>query len=706
MTDLGQFDIDFQNLTGQTPFPWQRALYIRFLQGAFPETCELPTGLGKTSMIAIWLIALAYKPDAIPRRLVYVVNRRTVVDQTTTEVLRIRDRIAGTDWEKRLKALTSLETGQGESPLAVSTLRGALADNREWMADPARPAVIIGTVDMIGSRLLFNGYGVGFRSRPLHAGLLGQDTLLIHDEAHLEPAFQACLEAITQDQHRCNDLRKLRVIALSATTRGREGSSSPHPPFQLTPDETAPASLLPAKATEPIHVVWQRLTARKILHLHEIPDEKKLAERVVERALLFKETQRAILIFVRRVEDVGKIVTQLNNAKQHVRPLTGTQRGYERDQLAESEIFKRFLPDPSGSTISGTVYLACTSAGEVGINITADHMICDATTFDSMAQRFGRVNRFGGNPDSEIHVLHPTVIPPSEHLAAERERTLELLANLNEDASPLAISNLDPEARRRAFAPPPEILPVTDVLLDSWALSSFVHDLPGRPPVEPYLHGKEDNDEAQTQFAWRSEVTLLTGKVSQDELDDLFELVPLKPHELLRLATFGKGRAYDQLQKLANRVPQTPVWIIEPDGSLITTLTASEIVAKRGANYVVPLQSRIVILPPEAGSLTDDGTLDGTIPCDVKRDYDVYGMESENPRGRFTVTEDDDGRWWLNLTSGNRNFPIDGPIELDSTQNLDREINRAFGDLKLPAVRTKLCLDLATDDDQSHPLIR
>jgi CRISPR-associated endonuclease/helicase Cas3 len=46
----------------------------------------LPTGLGKTSIIAIWLIALTNRPEVTPRRLVYVVNRRTVVDQTTTEV--------------------------------------------------------------------------------------------------------------------------------------------------------------------------------------------------------------------------------------------------------------------------------------------------------------------------------------------------------------------------------------------------------------------------------------------------------------------------------------------------------------------------------------------------------------------------------------------------------------------------------------------
>src|SRR5690606_7277704 len=83
-------------------------------------------------------------------------------------------------------ALDSMSSVPSEQPLAISTLRGQFADNGVWRRDPSRPGIIIGTVDMIGSRLLFSGYGCGFRSKPLHAGLLGQDVLLIHDEAHLE----------------------------------------------------------------------------------------------------------------------------------------------------------------------------------------------------------------------------------------------------------------------------------------------------------------------------------------------------------------------------------------------------------------------------------------------------------------------------------------------------------------------------------------
>ena len=196
------FEPTFEALTGKKPFPWQTAFYKRFELGEIPKAATLPTGLGKTSVIAIWLIALANKCN-IPRRLVYVVNRRTVVDQTTEEV------------EKYKKAKVD-----GIADFALSTLRGQFADNREWSADPSRPAVICGTVDMIGSRLLFSGYGLGMGSKPLHAGFLGQDALLIHDEAHLEPAFQTLLETIVAEQTRCKEFGKFQVKELTATSRG------------------------------------------------------------------------------------------------------------------------------------------------------------------------------------------------------------------------------------------------------------------------------------------------------------------------------------------------------------------------------------------------------------------------------------------------------------------------------------------------------
>ncbi|MFM7862924.1 MAG: helicase-related protein, partial [Planctomycetaceae bacterium] len=121
----------------------------------------------------------------------------------------------------------------------------------------------------------------------------------------------------------------------------------------------------------------------------------------------FRDSQQAIIVFAQSVETVHNVYHALEKAKLPVRTLTGTMRGLERDQLVRDPVFQRFQPAPADTAAKGTVYLVCTSAGEVGVNISADHLICDLTPFDSMAQRFGRVNRFGQVTNSEVHVYVP-----------------------------------------------------------------------------------------------------------------------------------------------------------------------------------------------------------------------------------------------------------------------------------------------------------
>ncbi|HZL16789.1 MAG TPA: type I-U CRISPR-associated helicase/endonuclease Cas3 [Polyangia bacterium] len=530
------FPTAFEQLTGKSPFPWQRALYEELLTGNIPPSCDLPTGLGKTSVIAIWLLArVAGAP--LPRRLVYVVNRRTVVDQTTDEVLRLRENSARAGIEETL---------------AVSTLRGQMADNRAWSADPSQNAVICGTVDMIGSRLLFGGYRIGFRSRPLHAGFLGQDAFLVHDEAHLEPAFQQLLEGIQLEQKRAGDPWPLRVMELTATSR-----SSAEDSFRLSG----------ADRDHPI--VAQRLRATKKLTLH-VTGERTLPPNVAAQALAFRDSGLAVLLYLRTIDALTSVVSLLRRAGVEVQQLTGTMRGYERDRLVEHDpVFARFLPDSRSQRTAGTVYLACTSAGEVGVNLSGDHLVCDLTTFDSMAQRFGRVNRFGERSDTELHLFHPPVeeLDPEDPVEERRLRTLRLLQAMGADASPAALGALDAVARRDAFAPEPRILAATDILFDSWAMTTIPAPVPGRPDVAPYLHGVAEWEPPTAQVAWRSEVSwasrdlLKDRKYAQELLDDY----PLKPHELLADRT---SRIIDALVAIAEERSDSalPIWIVSDSG--------------------------------------------------------------------------------------------------------------------------------------------
>jgi Reverse gyrase len=97
------FDHQFAALVGVKPFLWQRRLFARMTAGEIPAAVDLPTGLGKTSVMAIWLIARAHGAD-LPRRLVYVVDRRAVVDQATDEAEKLREALEGRTPRARPKA--------------------------------------------------------------------------------------------------------------------------------------------------------------------------------------------------------------------------------------------------------------------------------------------------------------------------------------------------------------------------------------------------------------------------------------------------------------------------------------------------------------------------------------------------------------------------------------------------------------------------
>ena len=83
-----------------TTFPWQRELFARFAKGRIDRSLDIPTGLGKTAVMAIWLVARAHGAP-LPRRLVYVVDRRAVVDQSTAVAIRLREYVESEPGDER-----------------------------------------------------------------------------------------------------------------------------------------------------------------------------------------------------------------------------------------------------------------------------------------------------------------------------------------------------------------------------------------------------------------------------------------------------------------------------------------------------------------------------------------------------------------------------------------------------------------------------
>jgi CRISPR-associated endonuclease/helicase Cas3 len=487
--------------------------------------------------MALWLVARARGAN-LPRRLVYVVDRRAVVDQATKEAEKLAAALAKRDpTVAALRVAPNLVDGDA---LPMSTLRGQKAGNREWLKAPQKPAIVVGTIDMIGSRLLFEGYGVSRCMRPMHAGLLGADAWIVLDEAHLVPPFEALLRGIAAFDP-IAPVPGFRATSLSATGRNAAGRA-----FTLCDDDV-----------ETDKRAKKRLTASKRLILREAP-KGDLAKAMAESALeLEKDGGRRVIVFVNSCKTAQAIAERIEkDAPKAPKPelLVGARRVHERERLKSSDVFKRFSPEagPGG----GPVFLVATSAGEVGVDLDADALVCDLAPWERMVQRLGRVNR-RAEPGEAPVVAFDAIEDDNEgetsadgRKAAESVRNAittalrELLASdkwpAGEDgareASPLALRRLMEAARNdadlgalleRATTPEPLRPALTPALLDAWSMTSL-EDHTGRPIVEPWLRGWVDK-EPQTRVVWREILPPIAPGDRQAtlvRLDAFFEAAP------------------------------------------------------------------------------------------------------------------------------------------------------------------------------------
>jgi len=539
---------------GEAPFPWQQTLLAEFLAGEIPSALDIPTGLGKTSVMAIWLVARICGAN-VPLRLIYVVDRRAVVDQATTVALALQQFV---DVQPEIKAKLDIPNG-----LPISTLRGQHVDNRLWLENPASPAIVVGTVDMIGSRLLFEGYGVSRKMRPYHAGLLGVDTLVILDEAHLVPPFEKLLEHITQPDGELKpadaEYRELvpmmKLLSLSATGR------SDQPAFGLSDSDLQPGT-----------ITHKRLTAAKRLVFEHPLEGENIADALARHAwsLSSKGTEALkVIVYSDKRDDAVKtndIIEKLakGDKKQGIpamqietQLLVGGRRVHEREGTARWLEEHSFIAGAKARPSRATFVFA-TSAGEVGIDLDADHMVCDLVTWERMVQRLGRVNRRGAGSAKIVVIQEPDPKPtkPEDNALKKSEdqrdakdlkaigayhakvhkfhalsKPFELLPKTEDgiNVSPAALRELklstllnpngekdnQHRAERRATldnatsnAPlRPEL---SRPLVDAWAMTSLPQHT-GRPKIQPWLRGWVE-EEPQTTVIWRRYLSTQTQK--------------------------------------------------------------------------------------------------------------------------------------------------------------------------------------------------
>ena len=200
----------FRELTGVEPYGWQVRAGAALAAGAPPDELSAPTGTGKTLLQACWLYGvvvdaarmLAGERRRVPRRYVVVVDRRVVVDDTFATAQRLAHRLNTAETPAIVSARDLLRSAYvphdpgDEGVLDVVLLRGGMGERPENTRHPARPAIIVGTVDLIGSRLLGRGYGITPERRPIEMALIATDSLIVLDEAHLSRQLAATLSVL------------------------------------------------------------------------------------------------------------------------------------------------------------------------------------------------------------------------------------------------------------------------------------------------------------------------------------------------------------------------------------------------------------------------------------------------------------------------------------------------------------------------------
>lgn len=535
----GDFGHYFQAIHGHRPFPWQQALVDR-LSGddCWPDVLDLPTGTGKTAALdaAVFHLALrADVPGTAALRIVLVVDRRLVVDDAYARACRIERALAAPDQipasgravvEAVAGRLQSLAGDHGP-PLVAARLRGGAPLEREWARTPTQPTILCSTVDQVGSRLLFRGYGVSDRMKPVHAGLLGEDSLVLLDEAHLSEPFRKTL----------NDVRDIGQAGVKTVLLTATPGASAKRPFALGHLDRADPILKErleaskrAKLLKPIRNDPVGAFAR---------EAREMAARLRRDGI----SSPAVGVVVNRVKLARDIFDNLRTSGDRAFSMLlmiGRSRDVTRDRIVDE--LDPFRTGAIARDEAAPLVLVATQCLEVGVDLDLDGLVTQAASFDALRQRFGRLNRAGRPIAAEGAIL-----VTSESLAKRAEdpvygdrirKTWDALNLIADDgyvdfgvaaldrrlqAANLAVADL---AAHRAKAP--TMMPA---YFDLWSQTS---PPPATDPdVGLFLHGAE-RALPDVSLAWRSDITKSDMEDGTGaDLKFILELVPPRTAEMI-----------------------------------------------------------------------------------------------------------------------------------------------------------------------------
>lgn len=539
----------FCAIHGYPPFPWQTNLLRLVLEEGWTRPITLPTASGKTAVLDIALFALASQASqpaaqrTMPRRIALIVDRRVVVDDAARRAERIRDALAKAKdgiLREVADALCAIG-GEPDEPVHVAMLRGGIYREERWARTPVQPTFLLSTVDQVGSRLLFRGYGISPSMWSIHAGLLANDCLLILDEAHVSQPFMETLEWITKYREKAASPLTLPFAFVPMTATPPPGKK----PFLLEDEDrqnpvlaqrlnaTKNATLVAANSKKDaefakellnaaqgekmvvaggtIAIVVNRVaTARAVFDQLMIEENERLATVTALEEQLAAETrpkQRTAL---------EKKIVQLGTTGQEAILLTGRARAFERDALLE-KWRDRLVAGRQRATAATArpLVVVATQCIEVGADFDFDALVTECAPLDALRQRFGRLDRLGELGTTQAAIVarpnaanlqgEPDDDPIYGTALAQTWRWLTDNGKPQVDFGITALEKILPPAKdldglRASDVHAPVIFPA---YCDLWAQTS------PEPAVFPdpaiFLHGPQ-RGEPEVQIVWRADL--------------------------------------------------------------------------------------------------------------------------------------------------------------------------------------------------------
>jgi CRISPR-associated endonuclease/helicase Cas3 len=286
----------------------------------------------------------------------------------------------------------------------VGRLRGGILRDDGWARIPSQPAIITSTVDQLGSRLLFRGYGHSLLAAPIFAGLAANDSLIILDEAHCAVPFMQTLEAI-------------------ARYRGPEWAEEPiRTPFAFVVMSATPPQGIPPEAVFPGAERARALDHPELRRRLETPkpaelvpvkrrrgaEEDALVVEAADRAAAFlRDGRRRVAVMVNRVRTAAEVAARLRETlgddEAAVVLLTGRIRPLERDGVVSR--WAPYLKASNPTDPERPIVTVTTQCLEVGADFSFDALVTECASLDALRQRFGRLARLGSTEPAPAAIL-------------------------------------------------------------------------------------------------------------------------------------------------------------------------------------------------------------------------------------------------------------------------------------------------------------